>query len=213
MKGTSDLTRARLSFFFLRGCLLLTILCTLGIRFTGVGEAAKDTKGPAPPLRVHIPFEAAWEGMLRVLKDRGWNLTRKNRGKGEIHTAAREYISGPLTKAHMDKIGERPRLSGAQWKRVHYGYEISVQLVSGVETLMTVDANISALKRGYLGEENWVRIPSTGRLEKNLLTQFGQFLFGQNFSLNKSKKGFWGWFPEIRGGRPAAIDTNRTNTE
>ena len=104
-------------------------------------------------------------------------------------------------------------LSGAQWKRVDYDYEVSIQLVSGRETLITLDANITALKRGFLGEEDWVAIPSNGRLEEGLLTRFGQSLFGQTFSLTGSKKGLWRWLPEITGGRSPSTDPNRTETD
>ncbi len=176
-------------------------------------HARKEEKRFVPPLRVHIPFEAAWEGMLRVLREEGWTIAREGRAKGEIQTGSREYISGPLTNDHMDKIGERPRLSGAQWKQVNYQYEVAIQLVSGRETLITLDANITALKRTFLGEEDWVAIPSNGRLEEGLLTRFGQSLFGQTFSLTQSKKGFWGWLPEITGGRAPTTDSNRTETD
>ncbi len=196
-----------------RSCLAIAVLATLSGSPLCLSHAGKEAKRFVPPLRVHIPFEAAWEGMLRVLREEGWTVTREGRAKGEIRTGSRKYISGPLTDDHMDKIGERPRLSGAQWQRVDYHYEVSIQLVSGRETLITVDTNITALKRAFLGEEGWVAIPSNGRLEEGLLTRFGQSLFGQTFSLTRSKKGLWGWFPEIKGGRSPSTDSNRTETE
>ncbi len=196
-----------------RSGLAVAVLSVLAGILLCFSHAGKEEKRFSPPLRVHIPFEAAWEGMLDVLREENWTVAREKRAKGEIHTGSRLYISGPLTEDHMDKIGERPRLSGAQWKRVDYHYEVSIQLVSGRETLITVDTNIKALKRGFLGEEDWVAIPSNGRLEEGLLTRFGQSLFGQTFSLTRSKKGFWGWFPEITGGRSPSTDSNRTETE
>ena len=196
-----------------RCCQTLAVLSILWGSLPYFSQAEKQEKHFVPPLRVDIPFEAAWEGMLRVLKEEGWTVTRKARAKGEIRTGSREYISGPLTDDHMDKIGQRPRLSGAQWQRVDYHYEVSIQLVSGKETLITLDSNIKALKRSFLGEEGWVAIPSNGRLEKGLLTRFGQFLFGQSFSLTESKKGFWSRFPEIRGGRSPSTDPNRTDPD
>ena len=196
-----------------RSCLVVAVLSALAGSLLCFSHAGKQEKRFVPPLRVHIPFEAAWEGMLRILKEEGWTVSRETRAKGEIRTGSRKYISGPLTGDHMDKIGERPRLSGAQWQRVNYHYEVSIQLVSGRETLITVDADITALKRGFLGEEDWVAIPSNGRLGEGLLTRFGQSLFGQTFSLTKSKKGFWGWFPKIKGGRSPSTDSNRTETD
>ena len=196
-----------------RSCLAVAVLSILGGSLLCFSHAGKEEKRFVPPLRLHIPFEAAWEGMLRVLKEEGWTVARETRAKGEIRTGSRKYISGPLTDDHMDKIGERPRLSGAQWQRVDYLFEVAIQLVSGRETVITVDTNITALKRGFLGEEDWVAIPSNGRLEEGLLTRFGQSLFGQTFSLTKSKKGFWGWFPEIKGGRSPSTDSNRTETD
>ncbi len=196
-----------------RGWLAVAVLSILWGNLLCLSPAGKQEKRFIPPLRVHSPFEATWEGMLRILKEEGWTVTREARAKGKIRTGPRKYISGPLTDDHMDKIGKRPRLSGAQWKQVNYDYEISIQLVSARETLITVDTNITALKRGFLGEESWVAIPSNGRLEEGLLTRFGQSLFGQTFSLTKSKKGLWGWLPEIRGGRSPSTDPTRTDSD
>ena len=59
----------------------------------------KQEKHFVPPLRVDIPFEAAWEGIApRPLKEEGWTVTRKARAKGEIRTGSREYISGAIDR-------------------------------------------------------------------------------------------------------------------
>ena len=75
--------------------------------------------------------------------------------------------------------------------RVNYQYEILIEFIQEKETVITVDANIEALERNFLGNEKRVSIPSNGSLEEKLLINFGQSLFGQNFNLQKPKKGYW----------------------
>jgi hypothetical protein len=144
-----------------------------------------------PPLRIHIPFEAAWDGMVEILRENKFELLRQDRGQGSILSSFREYSSGLLTDSHIRKIGEQPKLIDGDWVSVSYQYEIHVELIADRETVVTVDANIRALKREYLGKETWIEIQSIGTLEETLLTQFGQHLFGETFSLQEPKKGFW----------------------
>ena len=144
-----------------------------------------------PPLRIYIPFEAAWDGMVKTVEKNEFELLRRNRGQGFILSSFREYSSGLLTESHISKIGEKPKLIDGDWLRVRYQYEIRVELIADRETVVTVDANIQALQREYLGKETWIEIQTIGRLEETLLTQFGQLLFGETFSLQEPKKGFW----------------------
>ncbi len=144
-----------------------------------------------PPLRIHIPFEAGWDGMVETLEKNEFELLRQDRGQGFILSSFREYSSGLLTESHISKIGEKPKLIDGDWVRVRYRYEILVELIADRETVVTVYANIEALKREYLGKETWIEIQTIGKLEETLLTQFGQHLFGGTFSLQKPKKGFW----------------------
>lgn len=144
-----------------------------------------------PPLRMDIPFEAAWNGILLTLMDHEFEILRQDRGQGSILTSFREYSSGPLTESHINKIGETPKLVDGEWVRVQYRYEVLVELISERETVLTVYSNIEALKREFLGTEDWVKIETTGKLETELLTQFGKSLFGEAFSLLAPKKGYW----------------------
>ena len=115
-----------------------------------------------PPLRLGVPFPAAWKTMLEVLDREEWTLVKKDRGRGEIVTGYRDYMSGPLTAGHLDKIGVRPRLPDGEWVRVRYRYDLSVSLIRERQTTVTVDSDIQALKRDFLGREEWVEIDSTG---------------------------------------------------
>ena len=144
-----------------------------------------------PPLRMDIPFEAAWNGILLTLMDHEFEILRQDRGQGSILTSFREYSSGPLTESHINKIGETPKLVDGEWVRVQYRYEVLVELISEQETVLTVYSNIEALKREFLGTEDWVKIETTGKLETELLTQFGKSLFGEAFSLLAPQKGYW----------------------
>lgn len=144
-----------------------------------------------PPLRVHLPFEKAWEGMVEALQNRQQEFIKKAREDGEIQTEYYEYSSGPLTESHIAKIGVRPKLVNGDWIRVSYQYRVDLDLIEEGETLVTVNANVRALRREFLGKQEWVEIPSNGRLEADLLTDFGKLMFGQLFSLAQPKKGFW----------------------
>ena len=168
-----------------------------------VGTQVGAQKRFEPPLRLGVPFQAAWNTMLEVLDDENWKRVREDRGRGEILTGYREYMSGPLTAAHLDKIGVRPRLPDGEWVRVRYRYDLSVSLIRERQTTVTVDSDIQALKRNFLGREEWVEIDSTGRVEKQLLTAFGQALYGVDFSLEKRRKGFLGLPPIGEGPAPA----------
>ena len=144
-----------------------------------------------PPLRIYIPFEAAWDGMVETLEENKFELLRQNRVQGFILSSFSEYSSGLLTGGHIRKIGEEPKLIDGDWVRVRYQYEIRVELIADRETVVTVDATIQALQREYLGKETWIEIQTIGTLEETLLTQFGQLLFGETFSLEEPKKSFW----------------------
>lgn len=153
-------------------------------------SAAKPSSVP-PPLRVFIPFEAAWNGMKEVLEDQKWTLVQEIRGQGLMLTDRREYSSGPLTESHIAKIGDQPKLTDAYWQKVEYEYEVQIELIGAKETLVTVNANIRALKRDFFGRETWIDIPTNGQREALLLDTFGKRLFGETFRLEEPRKGFW----------------------
>lgn len=144
-----------------------------------------------PPLKVHVPFQAAWETMLELLQQKGFTIAHQDRARGTLRTEFAEYISGPLTEGHLSKIGERPKLVDGDWVRVRYEYEIRVELLRERETWVTVYANIQALKRDFLGTEAWADIQTNGNLEERLLLEFGRSLFGPTFSLERPREGFW----------------------
>ncbi len=73
---------------------------------------------------------------------------------------------------------------------VKYQYEVLVELIAERVTVLTVFANIEALKREFLGTEEWITIETTGKLEAQLLTQFGKTLFGEGFNLPEPKRGY-----------------------
>lgn len=158
----------------------------------------RDTFGQStvpPPLRVFIPFEAAWRGMRDVFREREWMMIEEDHARGILKSTFVEYSSGTLTRSHISKIGKRPESTDGDWVRVEYRYDILIALIEAKETVVTVDADIRALKRSFLGEETWIRIPSNGQRERHLLDEFGKLLFGQMFSLDKSKGGFWKFEP------------------
>jgi len=75
-----------------------------------------------PPMRLYIPFEAAWNGMLEVLEKNDFEILQQNRAQGSMVSSFREYSSGLLTESHISKIGEQPKLIDGDWLGVRYQY-------------------------------------------------------------------------------------------
>lgn len=177
--------------------------------FLYLGGWLSDAEGAEipPPLRLEIPFESAWKGMLETLRDPKdeWAIVVEDRVKGMVLTRYKEYSSGPLTESHIPKIGEKPKLSDSDWVSVEYQYEVEIQLVAARETLVTVNTNIRAKKRDFLGQEEWVKISTNGSREAALLTKFGRLLFGERFKLDQDKTGFKEFFS---GDKPKYSDPN-----
>ena len=144
-----------------------------------------------PPLRVKIPFEKSWQGMVETLQERQLPFVKQGQEEGEIQTDYHEYSSGPLTESHIAKIGVKPRLIEGDWVRVTYRFTVEMDLIKEGDTLVTVSAKIQALQREFLGTQKWVEIPSNGRLESELLSEYGKRMFGQLFTLAEPRKGFW----------------------
>lgn len=168
--------------------LTLAVLALMAV----LGAQSRRKPHLPPPLKVLIPFEAAWEGMLETVReDAPVEVDQADQISGEIVTTQRDYIDGPLTESHIAKIGVPVKLTDASWKKARYRYVINVQLIAAREAVVTVNTDIEALKREFLGQESWVDIQSNGRLETQLLTAFGKRLFGSEFELDQPKKGFW----------------------
>ena len=149
-----------------------------------------------PPFKFTIPFESAWTGIHEILKDNQIQIIQEQRGQGYIKTVYTEYMSGALTESHIRKIGKERNINDGDWVKVEYQYEISIQLISARETIITVDSNVRALKRDFFGNQEWVKIQTNGQREEHLLTEFGRLFFGESFQLYKPKKGFWEGAPK-----------------
>jgi len=148
-------------------------------------NAAED--GPLPPQRFDIPFETAWPTMHELLEANEIGIISENRGQGYIKTAFKEYASGLLTRSHLEKIGMDTEISEGSYEKVEYQYEIEITLVSDKQVIITVDANIRALYRNFMGEEKWVPIKTNGRREEALLNSFGKVLWGEEWEMEYTK--------------------------
>ena len=92
-------------------------------------------------------------------------------------------LPGPLAANHIRKVADRSKLVDGDWVKADYQYQVHIQFVSETQTLVWVDARIRGLKRAFVGGDEWLPLNSTGKLEEDLLTLFGQHLFGQSFAL------------------------------
>ncbi len=159
---------------------------------TGFALSAQPLTSQRPaPLSVHVPLATAWKGMHETLDLNKHEVDEEEISKGLILTRSQEYTSGPLAASHIRKISERSKLMDGDWVRADYQYEIHIQYESEKKTLVWVDARIRGLKRPFIGINQWVKLNSTGKLEEDLLTLFGQHLFGQTFALERRGPGFW----------------------
>lgn len=178
-----------------------------------LGAAQLGKRSVPPPLRVFVSVETAWETLMEVLRKRDLQAPEEGRGQGLLVTPFREYVSGPLTESHLAKVAEARRATDGQWVRVEYQYEIRVDFVEARNTLVTVNVNIRALRREFLGKETWLDVPSNGNLEADLLTAFGQELFGPSFNLDSPRKGYWERAPvytgDLREGVPRVVGPER----
>ena len=168
-----------------------------------------------PPLRLQVPLQTVRQHMARSLEHKEIKLDREDLNRGLMLTEYREYSSGPLTASHIAKIGDKPEITDGEWVRVQYQYEILMELIKQKETVVTVNANIRALKRDYFGSQEWVEIVSNGELEQELLSAFGQSLFGQSFTLEGPKEHWWekapSYSPDLEGNRPPVVGPGRRN--
>lgn len=178
-----------------RSSIAIVLLSAL-IALAGSPLAVQSGRGTPPPLKVHISQEQAWDTMQELLRQREYSIIQESRARGQILTDFRQYMTGPLTAAHLRKISQVRKLSDGSWVQAEYQYEVHLELLESRETLVSVFANIRGLKRDYFGNETWVDIPSNGGREEDLLTLFGRRLFGEDFRLDEPKKGFWEHAPQ-----------------
>ena len=168
-----------------------------------------------PPLRLGVPLQTVREHMIRTLEHKEIKVDRQDQNRGLVLTEYQEYNSGPLTASHIAKIGDKPEITDGEWVRVQYQYEILMELIKEKETVVTVNAHIKALKRDYFGSQEWVEIVTNGELEQELLSAFGQSLFGQSFTLEGRKRRFWeqapSFSPDLEGKRPPVVGPGRSN--
>jgi len=144
--------------------------------------------GSVPPQQMEIPFETAWSTMQELLETNAIKIISEDRGQGFIKTRYKEFASGLLTQSHLEKIGVDTETSDGSYEKVEYQYEIEIRLVSEKITFITVDANIRALHRNFMGEEKWVTIKSNGHREEFLLNSFGKILWGDDWEMEYSKE-------------------------
>ena len=168
-----------------------------------------------PPLHLGVPLQTVREHMSRTLEHKEIKVDRQDQNRGLVLTEYQEYSSGPLTASHIAKIGNKPKITDGEWVRVQYQYEILMELIKEKETVVTVNTHIKALKRDYFGSQEWVKIVTNGELEQELLSAFGQSLFGQSFTLEGRKRRFWeqapSFSPDLEGKRPAVVGPGRSN--
>ena len=129
--------------------------------------------------------------MREVLELKRFEILEEDVSKGSILTRSREYTSGPLAADHIRKVADRSKLVDGDWVKADYQYQVHIQFVSETQTLVWVDARIRGLNRAFVGGDEWLPLNSTGKLEEDLLTLFGQHLFGQSFALDRPRPGFW----------------------
>ena len=145
---------------------------------------------PPDPVKYINKFEIVWETARDILNDLGFKIELEDRARGRIVTKPQELIAGALTASELDKVATKPEALNASWLKARYAVEMLVEIVQSSETLVTVRANIEALKRDLSGEESWLACKSNGSLERRILGKLSTKLLSPNLKASE-KKGFW----------------------
>ena len=153
--------------------------------------AQRSTIKSSALISIYKPIKASWKSMLETLHIHNYEVAQKDFSKGFILTGRKEYISGPLTESHIRKITQKSKLLDGDWVKAEYQYIIYIQYHSEKESFISVKTKIRCLKRPFIGNDKWITLSSSGKLENDLLSFFGRHLFGPEFSIEKPRPGFW----------------------
>jgi hypothetical protein len=147
------------------------------------------------PVKFVAKYDVAWNVARSILIDMGYSLQLEDRKGGKLTTKPLEIITGSLTYSEASKVAVIHEIQTGNWQRAQAAAEVTVELVSPTETLVTVRTRIEALDREMDGTEKWISLESLGTIERKILGKISMKLMGTDIEQNQ-KKGFWDKSPE-----------------
>jgi len=175
------------------GAALLAIIFALAPALPLRAQTAK------PDLPDPIKFLNTYNQVLNmtraVMEDMGLKIEREDRVGGKISTRPYEFITGSLTADELAKVAVRKDTLTGDWIKARYTAEAVVEIVSPKETMLTINADVEALRRDVDGTEKWIPLESLGTVERKVLGRVSVKLLGTDAPA-EPRKGFWGQKPQ-----------------
>ncbi len=157
------------------------------------------------PVKFVNKFDIVWNVVKAVLQDMGFSIELEDRKAGRIVTRPYEFITGTLTPSEVEKVAVTKDMDTRSWLRARYSVDALLEIVTPVQTMVTIRTRIEALNRSDDGTEKWVPLDSMGVFEKRVLSKVSMKLLGNDNS--ETKKGFWNKSPQPINQRPSRLPT------
>jgi hypothetical protein len=169
----------------------------LSISFGSAFELSAQSQKPdlPDPIKFVNKFDTVANVVRAVFEDMDLKIELDDRRGGRITTRPYEFITGSLTSSEVQKVAIVNDTPTGNWLRAHYSAEAILEIVSPVETMVTIRARIEVLNRDVDGTEKWVPLDSLGTFERRILGRISVKLLGSEAPENK-RKGFWGQSPQ-----------------
>jgi hypothetical protein len=182
---------------------VLVLIC-----FFSVSSLSAQSQKPnlPDPIKFVNKFDNVANIVRAVFEDMGLKIELDDRRGGRIVTRPYEFITGSLTSSEVDKVAIKNDTLTGNWLKAQYSVEALLEIVSPVETMLTIRTKIEALNRDVDGTEKWVPLDSLGTLERRILGKISVKLLGTEAPATQ-RKGFWGQSPQPVDPRQPRIPT------
>jgi hypothetical protein len=173
----------------------LFLLVLLGICWGSHLHAQSQKPNLPDPIKFVNKYDNVANVVRAVFEDMDFRIELDDRRGGRIVTRPYEFITGSLTSSEVDKVAIKNDTLTGDWLKAQYSVEAILEIVSPVETMVTIRTKIEALNRDVDGTEKWVTLDSLGTFERRILGKISVKLLGTEAPDNK-RKGFWGQNPQ-----------------
>ena len=158
--------------------ILLLLMLGLTLPLPAAAEDYAETF-PAEPIKLNLDLSATWDQVLLVLEQMGYEVDSQDRANGQILTKAEESISGAYAGSELKKVAVVVADYQASLRKGKHFLEITVSFLKPQLTQVAATAYVSALKRSYGGDEEWIHLKSNGALEVRFLNELNIAVTGK----------------------------------
>ena len=184
---------------------LLAIACVLSMVLATPLHAQSQKPDLPDPVKFVNKLDVVWNVVKAVLQDMGFNIELEDRKAGKLVTRPSEFITGTLTPSEVEKVAVTKDMDTKNWSKAHYSVDALLEIVTPVQTMVTITTKIEALNHDVDGTEKWVPLDSLGVLERRVLSKVSMKLLGNDNT--DTKKGFWNKSPQPVNQRPSRLPT------